>query len=195
MGEFPTLYHIGKTMKNLNLAFSQKGVAYFPDFAIYSTYYIEAYSLTTHGLWQNVARGLEKFSTSTDYKTVVLLGVGFELWQAWSKELGYPLPRGMGSKEKLNEYSQVFGNTGGDLWFHIKSDNKEDAQKAHQLIHSKLKGVLSQDPLIVPAEKRHKGKVLGGRFTDGWKIQRMPKTSPTGSSSAEMTRHIAARRI
>jgi Dyp-type peroxidase family len=154
-------------MKNLNLAFSQKGVAYFPDYAVYGTYYIKDYNLTTHALWQNVAKELEKFNKSTDYKTVVLMGVGFELWQAWSHELGYPLPKGMGSKQKLDEYSQVFGNTGGDLWFHIKSDNKEDAQKAHQMIHTKLKGVLAQEPIVVPAEKRHKGKVLGGRFTDG----------------------------
>lgn len=154
-------------MTTLNLSFAQKGVAYFPDFAIYGTYYVQTYDLATHGLWQTLAGELEKFSESTNYNTVVLLGVGFELWQAWSKALGSSLPQGMGTKHTLDEFPQVFGNTGGDLWFHIKSDKKDDAHNAHTLIQAKLKGVLSKDPLVVPAEKRHKGKVLGGRFTDG----------------------------
>ena len=105
-------------MTKLNLSFAQKGVAYFPDFAIYGTYYVQTYNLATHGLWQTLAGELEKFSKSTNYNTVVLLGVGFELWQAWSKELGYSLPQGMGTKHTLDEFPRsletpaaIYGST------------------------------------------------------------------------------------
>jgi deferrochelatase/peroxidase EfeB len=63
--------------------------------------------------------------------------------------------------------TQVFANTGGDLWFHIKADSQAAAQKAHQLIQGRLQRITAKQPLIVPAEKRQKGKVQGGRFTDG----------------------------
>lgn len=154
-------------MKTLNLAFSQTGLAYFPEFAVYGTYYLKDHSRRTHDLWQTLARELDRHCKATNYRTVVLLGVGFELWAAWSKEFGYPKPEGMGSKRKLDELSQAFGNTGGDLWFHVKSDSESEAQKAQSLIEARLKDHYSQPPLIVPAKKRHKGKVLGGRFIDG----------------------------
>src|SRR5436190_12933815 len=156
-------------MKDLNLNFSQKGLAYFPDYALYATFYIKdrAYSKANHKLWQELAQALDTYSKKTDYRTIVLLGVGFELWEAWSKELGYPLPSGMGSKNKLNEYGKILGNSGGDLWFHIKSDSKERTEKVLELIRKQIGKILSKDELIVPAEKRHKGTVLGGRFIDG----------------------------
>lgn len=74
----------------------------------------------------------------------------------------------MGSKEKLTEFSQAFGNSGGDLWFHIKSDDKEKVAVLLDLILKKLASICLLDKsLVVNAEKKHGGKVLGGRFTDG----------------------------
>ncbi|MGE3801353.1 MAG: Dyp-type peroxidase [Candidatus Kapaibacterium sp.] len=154
-------------MKDLNIFHSQTGLAYFPDYAIYATFFLQKHDRTSHDLWQSLATDLDKFCMGTGYRTVVMLGVGFELWGAWSKELGLPLPKGMGSKEVLSELSQAFGNAGGDLWYHIKSDSAEDARNAIELIERRLKGSLAEGSLIVPAEKRHKGKVLGGRFIDG----------------------------
>lgn len=151
---------------DLNISFSQKGLAYFPDFAIYCTFFLKTRSATNHSLWRNLANELDTLCKTTEYRTVVLLGVGFELWTAWSNELGYRLPQGMGTRQKLDQYAQVFGNTGGDLWFHIKSDSREGTEKARAVIERKLKGSLSK-VAFVEAEKRHKGKVLGGRFIDG----------------------------
>lgn len=154
-------------MKSLNISFTQKGLAYFPDHAIYGTFFLESRSLAAHSLWQSLAVDLDGLCRGTGFRTVVLLGVGLELWAAWSKELGYSLPAGMGTKAKLDQHAQVFGNAGGDLWFHIKSDSREGAQSALSLIENRLAGAVAPGAMIVPAEKRHKGKVLGGRFTDG----------------------------
>ena len=154
-------------MKALNISFSQKGLAYFPDFAVYCAFHLRDHSLNGHETWQSLAKQLDAFCASKQHQTTALLGVGFELWTAWSQGLGYTRPKGMGSKAKLDQYSLVFANTGGDLWFHIKSNSAEDARNALNLIEAKLQGMSSRPALIVPAEKRHKGKVLGGRFIDG----------------------------
>ena len=152
-------------MKTTNLSYAQKGLAYFPDHAIYSAWYLKTHDISSHEKWQALNVKLDAYSKSTNYKTVILTGVGFELWTAWSKKLGYKLPTGMGTKKKLDEMS-FLGNTGGDIWYHIKSDDKQHAEAAAKLIETALKGIISNS-VMVPAEKKHKGKVLGGRFTDG----------------------------
>jgi len=153
--------------KELNIVCSQKALAYFPDHAIYCTYYLNDHSPEMHDLWQLLARQIDRICAGKAYRTAVLLGVGFELWSEWSRELGYSLPEGMGSKAKLDEYNRIVGNSGGDLWFHIKSDDRAHAQELLELIDSALSGHLDGEALIVEADKRHGGKVIGGRFTDG----------------------------
>lgn len=151
----------------LNIYKSQTGLAYFPNYAIYSTYYIKGHDKAHYNLWQKLAQQIDQVCKSKSYRTVVILGVGFELWEAWSKELKYTLPKGMGSKETLDQYAQFLGNSGGDLWFHIKSDDAAEVEALSQLIQQTLDPILSQPSQLVPAEKRYNGKVLGGRFIDG----------------------------
>lgn len=154
--------------KELNIHFSQNALAYFPEFGTYCTYYLKNHDLTNHKVWQALANTIDSYCKKTEFKTAVILGVGFELWTSWSKALGYSLPEGMGSKEKLTEYKQIFGNTGGDLWFHIKSDDKTHISALKDLIEETLKDICeSGKTMVVDAEKRYGGKVLGGRFTDG----------------------------
>jgi Dyp-type peroxidase family len=154
-------------METLNVDFSQKGLAYFPDTAIYCTYYLGDHGPGSHACWQALARKLDVFCASKDFSTVVLLGVGFELWEAWNKTQNGSRPKGMGSKDTLDKYRAAFANTGGDLWFHIKSHSAADARSAHDIIKTHLKDAISRPPIVVRAEKRDGGKVLGGRFVDG----------------------------
>lgn len=145
----------------------QRGLGYFPKYAVYATFRVTDRSGETYKRWLQIARSLDEMCAATGYRTVALLGVGFELWTAWSELLGYQRPAGMGDSRKLVEQSHVFGNTGGDLWFHIKSSARDKAAAALALIEKGLAGVVAERPLITPAEKRYGGKVLGGRFIDG----------------------------
>jgi Dyp-type peroxidase family len=154
-------------MDVLNVDFSQKGLAHFPDFAIYCTYYLADHGPESHACWQALAQKLDAFCASKSFSTVVLLGVGFDLWDAWSKAHNGSRPKGMGSKDTLDKHRAAFANTGGDLWFHIKSNSADDAGNAHDIIATHLKAVISQPPIVVSAQKRDGGKVLGGRFIDG----------------------------
>lgn len=151
----------------LNISKSQTGLAYFPDYAVYCTYYIKGYDITAHTLWQNLAQQLDRACKAKDYRTVVILGVGFDLWKAWSQALGFTMPEGMGDKAALEEHAVFVGNSGGDLWFHVKSDDRLEAETLSTLIRNALDTIISKPPLVVPAEKRYNGKVFGGRFIDG----------------------------
>jgi len=154
-------------MKELNVDFSQKGLAYFPDSAIYCTYYVGDHGPESHSSWQALAQKLDAYCSSKGLSTVVIFGVGFELWDAWRNGSGIPRPKGMGSKDTLDALRAAFANTGGDLWFHIKSDSAADAGGAHDIIETHLKDAVSKPPIVVRAEKRPASKVLGGRFVDG----------------------------
>lgn len=155
-------------MKNLNINYSQKGLAYFPEFGTYCTYYLKEYDRESHKIWQLLAEEIDGFSRKKEFRITVILGIGFELWDAWCKELGYTRPKAMGNKNKLTEYAQAFGNSGGDFWFHIKSSHKEDIQPVLDLIAKAFEDICRHEKtLIITAQKKHEGKVLGGRFTDG----------------------------
>ena len=155
-------------MSALNISYSQSGLAYFPDHAIYATYFMPRRERGSRAHWEALAIEVDAFCRRTGFRTVVLLGVGFDLWAAWNPGPSDVAPMGMGHREKLTEHSPAFGDSGGDLWFHIKSDSAVDAGKARELIEARLEGLVDAgQSLVVPAHKRHKGKVFGGRFTDG----------------------------
>ena len=140
--------------QELNIHYSQKSLAYFPTYATYCTYYLTDRNLNAHKLWQGLANTIDAYCAKTDYKTTVILGVGFELWTTWSSQLGYTLPKGMGNKNKLTEYGQVFGNTGGDLWFHIKSDEEKNAKEVFEIINEAITPISNQEAnIIVSAQK------------------------------------------
>ncbi|WP_409525576.1 Dyp-type peroxidase [Nitrincola sp. MINF-07-Sa-05] len=149
------------------IAHAQKSLGYFPDQAIYSIFTLQDRSIDSFQRWQSLARQLDEFCLGTDHRTAVLLGVGFALWRDWSREHGWTVPVGMGNRDILRENPQVFAATEGDLWFHIKSDTEDNAQAALAIIQAALEPLCTADPLIVPAQKRYDGKVIGGRFTDG----------------------------
>lgn len=154
-------------MQTLNTAHAQTGLAYFPDHAIYAALTLKSDEALTLAQWQELSRELERHCAKTGFGTVVLKGVGFECWAAWAAASDQTRPTGMGNRDKLNEHAQAFGHTGGDLWFHVKSDTAAGAAAAMALIDNALQGLIEAGAQPVVAQKRLKGKVLGGRFTDG----------------------------
>jgi Dyp-type peroxidase family len=117
-------------------------------------------------MWQELAQDLDGLCAAGGYRTSVVLGVGFDLWNSWGNPLGLPRPAGMGGLTTLQQQSHVFACSGGDLWFHIKSSEEAEAEVARKLIDERLAGAVSA-AVVVPAQKRLGAKVLGGRFIDG----------------------------
>src|ERR1700733_12749078 len=129
-------------MPPLNTAFSKSGLAYFPDCAIYATYVLKSREPASHQRWRELAAELYALCAATDYSTVVILGVGFDLWASWGDSHRCGKPVGMGERGKLKTLSEAFGDSGGDLWFHIKSDGPAVPQKTQALIEGKLAGLI-----------------------------------------------------
>ncbi|KAH7373515.1 hypothetical protein KP509_17G059900 [Ceratopteris richardii] len=115
--------------------------------------------------------------------TTVVVGVGFALWQEWSKDQGFEIPQGMSFEyPSQNDASQssvveeshgVFVDSGGDVLFHIKSDDQEYCRNAHEFIVQRLEVELqcvtteSQEAATKSTlPDKTGGKVLGCRFSE-----------------------------
>jgi Dyp-type peroxidase family len=159
---------MGDAMIEMNSAYGQTGLAYFPDHAVYSTFYLKERNSETHAAWQVLARDTESFCAQRGFRTVILRGVGIDLWEVWNAPPDHVMPLGCSGRAGLKGRGPAFADTGGDLWFHIKSDSTGDAQSLLDLVTTRLSEWIDKDrSTAVVGEKRHNGKVLGGRFTDG----------------------------
>ncbi|WP_228122750.1 Dyp-type peroxidase [Saccharothrix syringae] len=122
--------------------------------------------------------------------TTVVTGVGFRLWHEWCRETGRRPPRGMRLRHpsgepgvdegfapsKVFERSNgTFVDSGADLWFHLKSDDREHCPEVFRRLSAMLAETGGVDPTrtvhqeaatkSVRADKRG-GKVVGCRFSE-----------------------------
>ncbi|XP_072013896.1 uncharacterized protein [Amphiura filiformis] len=121
--------------------------------------------------------------------TTAVVGVNFSLWTKWCEEEGKEPPVGMTFKyeetliDKIPKYktSTVFSRASsfvdskGDLWFHIKSDNRAHVSFVRQYIHKYLTeklDIVCSDYVHQDVDTRSTkpdgsdGKVLGRRFSE-----------------------------
>jgi Dyp-type peroxidase family len=173
----------------------QRGLVYPSPYALFATFW-----RPTGGKGQPVTRrGLATVLTALraeihaklgNANTTAVVGVGFRLWQEWCEQDGMPLPAGMrlafpsSEPRAENAYSSstvfrrshgTFVDTGGDLWFHIKSDRETDCPAVFEQLSKLLGGQGFVDPgrtvYQVAATKsvrpdKRGGKVLGCRFSE-----------------------------
>lgn len=110
--------------------------------------------------------------------TSATAGVGFALWREWCAADGTPVPDGMRMDFADGDSSTVFprsngtfADSGGDLWFHIKSDDPEHCARAYEFIETRLRPAC--DVVVAQPAARKKpspgnpgGKVIGCRFAE-----------------------------
>ncbi|VAW59517.1 hypothetical protein MNBD_GAMMA11-2900 [hydrothermal vent metagenome] len=147
----------------LNINLSQKGIADFPEYAHFLTIYIKGDKKECHKKWLEVANITDHLCADTQYKTVCVRGVDYELWSHWSEREEMPLPAGITSHKKLE--NKPFAHTGGDFWFHIKGESESACKKILTVILKELKPVIDRYTQT-SAHKRDGGRVFGARFID-----------------------------
>lgn len=145
---------------------AQTGLGWFPDHAIYATYHLRERKAFDIERWRQLVGRLDALRGEG---SVVLCGVGLDLWARWKgarHPAAHPKARHCTG---ISTHASAFASTGGDLWFHIKSENPQRAERLLAEIRKALKGAVREKPGHEPvkAHKRHGGKVLGGRFIDG----------------------------
>ncbi|KAA3614390.1 MAG: Dyp-type peroxidase [Planctomycetota bacterium] len=152
--------------QELSLRLGQIGLPYFPEYGLFGTFSLKKTPpKKSYEAFLNLAQVTDRYCASTDYQTVVIRGVAFPLWQAWGHELGWERPAGMGTTRLLAEYHPPFQESGGDLWFHVKSNEPSECKGLFEVIQQEL-GELVDEKQFTLAAKRPGGRVLGGRFTD-----------------------------
>lgn len=161
----------------------QRGLVYPSPFAIFATFWLNnpVDKLQMAELMASVREQINTDGDLNDRNTSLVLGISFKNWAAICESEGKSLPIGM----KLNcpkddnpfeskvfeESNGAFKESGGDIWFHIKSDDKNSTEKVLQLVVDALdkdtKDYFAQDAASKSNSKDgHKGKVLGCRFSE-----------------------------
>lgn len=152
----------------LNVRHSQSGLGYFPDHAVYATFFLTEPQALTKARWQALVRELDVLAHEDHHQTVALCGVGPDLWRTWADTKHPAADPAVSRCSGLKGKEGAFAATGGDLWFHIKGPDPARADALLQAVQRALDGLVRTDkPAPVVAQKRHGGRVLGGRFIDG----------------------------
>jgi len=161
---------------------AQRGLIYPAPHALFAIFWRApepaARPLTRAVLSQVVATLREKIHESFgSANTVAVVGVGFPLWLEWCEKEGMAPPTGMReldpSTHVFDLSNGTFKDSGGDLWFHIKSDVEEHCPGVFEHLSTLLDGSVdparttSQVAATKATEPPHRGgKVLGCRFSE-----------------------------
>lgn len=149
--------------EKINLNFGQKGIADFPEYGHFATFFLKGNKSELYKLWLKVAQVTDKICADKNDKVVCVRGVDYGLWADWCKTYKMPLPKGTTGHQQLTQ--KPFIHSGGDFWFHIKGDSEKVCKKVLDAIIKALKPV-TEKYINTAAHKMHGGKVFGGRFKD-----------------------------
>lgn len=147
------------------LQFSQIGVPYSPDHSIFATYYLKEGATDTYKRLKKAAQTAQKACKKTDFRSVVICGVGFDQWRQWCNENSLTIPKGFCDTSIL-DVSPPYKNTGGNFLFHIKSDRSDECRKLFDMLKEELSDITDRIDHTI-GERIHDGKVYGGRLLHG----------------------------
>jgi len=145
------------------LQYSQIGIPYIGEYAYFAVFYLN--STDVYDTLKDIATRTLEFSKCKDYKTGVVTGIDYELWSQWCQNQGISIPKGIAYPNIL-EVSPPYKKTGGELFFHIKSDNETDCHEVLTFIEEALSDVTERVDHTL-GSRRHGGKVYGGRMFHG----------------------------
>ena len=147
----------------LNINYGQKGIADFPDFGLFTSFFLKKRGPDSFAQWREVVQLSERLCAKTGYATVCVRGVDYGLWAQWCKTMDMPLPSGFTGHEAMKK--PPFAYSGGDFWFQIKGPSEAACRVVFDAIVEKLKPI-TKKVIHTPAYKTPQGKVFGHRFVD-----------------------------
>ncbi|HHL31443.1 MAG TPA: Dyp-type peroxidase [Oceanospirillales bacterium] len=152
-----------KHPNELNVNYAQIGLADFPVYGYFATFFTKGDKSKYHKLWLEVAKITDKLCAQTDYETVCIRGVDYDLWQQWCELENRPVPKGATKHQEIK--TKPFIDSHGDFWFHIKGSDHKSCLKILDAIVTALKPVTAKY-IKTLAKKKTGGKVFAGRFRD-----------------------------
>jgi Dyp-type peroxidase family len=183
-----------KEIPSLEQCYSQRGLCYVSTCAVFATFHIKGKyrDRSTYDLLKNLAGHLnekvqkmevetKRLSTSdasdrrrpqrrsaTGLTHAVILGVGLDLWQKFGKHL----PEESSRKSIINDIDRIlstsppYKNSGGDLYFHIKSDSIKSCIEILDHIKEELKDI-TETIIFTEGNYLRDGRVYGRRLLHG----------------------------
>jgi Dyp-type peroxidase family len=169
----------------------QRGLVYPSPHATFASFWEVRHTPVTKAIIQKLLLDVratihEKYG---DTNTTAIVGLGFSLYQRWCDEDGTTPPEGMDYKlpeddsngrptsEVFRRSNGKFQDSGADVWFHIKSDKKENCAAVFDFIFQRLSEEncvkTDEDEYICQTaatksqqDDKKGGKVLGCRFSE-----------------------------
>ena len=162
----------------------QRGLVYPSPYAIFVTFWLNKKNISRSRLADVLELVRDKINTDSRLQsrnTTAILGVSFSNWKRICKEEGLSVPTGMklaypdpeqpDTSSVFNDSSNTFKDSEGDLWFHIKSNDKDACDLVLSIIVEELSKEAETYFAQSAASKSnsadgHNGKVLGCRFSE-----------------------------
>ncbi len=174
--------------------YSQYGLCYISSQSIYATFHLteearspetslEIYNLLTHasGKINKKVKEMTKASQANDsfypprshtgISHAVIFGVNLDLWKQMCKELSKPLPEAF-DKNAIKDINRIlktsppYKNSGGDFYFHIKSDSLENCKELFDNI-TEILGPFTKSIDWTEGNSQRDGRVYGRRLLHG----------------------------
>ncbi len=176
--------------------YSQPGISYVSHTAIFATFHLKASTKTlsaakqTHATWKKIvatistetqgvterkladAKSARESISPTKITDSVIFGVDIDLWKLWAQACDLSLPNELNDSELLDRLNQIldcsppYKNTGGDLYFHIKSDHLKDCLGLLNIIREHFEP-LTENLTYTEGNPHRHGQVYGRRLLHG----------------------------
>ncbi len=155
----------------LALRYSQSGLPYISEHALYLTVYLKSPEALTFDQVRRLARDLLDAAYQDHFKWVATLAVSFPLWRLWQAS-DSTLHDLFAGEEELRHILQTnhppYAFTGGDLFFHVQAREMKRTVAAKDRILKQLAGCVDEHKTTFTiGDSLHGGRVYGGRLLHG----------------------------
>lgn len=155
------------------LRYSQIALPLCPEYAAYLTVHLRSPEALSLARLRSLVAQLETAAESDGYAWLTVVGISFGQWRHWCKANGLELNPNLFSQGEdlqriLEENSPPYAFDGGELFFHVKAEAKEQAESVACQILAELDGSFDEaKSWCTIGDSLHAGRVYGGRMLHG----------------------------
>lgn len=149
----------------MSLRHSQMGIAQNPRCAVYLSVTLKQDKAYIEEILK-IIQSANAYCDDSGEGLAVILGFSHARWSMWCESGSYTMPTAFGSAALLGQHTPPFALSSFDLWFQIKGPEIDPCCALADKITKEIQASAT-DISRTDAQKRHSGKVIGGRFFDG----------------------------
>ena len=149
--------------ENLALRYAQIGIPFVSEHATYLTVHLKSLEALSLESFKRLAKTFYDSATKNNFTWIVVMGVSFDQWTRWSEDNGIPLTKelfegGSCLQDILEKYQPPYALDGGELFFHIKSFDRDKTREVADRILDELKGCIEKSDCTI-GDSKHGGRI------------------------------------